>query len=56
MITLLWEREGVTIRLVVSDDIATCDLLDAIDSFIKAMGREPSGSLDYTSDWGDAGA
>ena len=50
MITLLWESGGEEVRMTVSDDIATCDLLELLDQFIRAMGREPAGDLDYQVD------
>jgi len=47
MIVLLYVTGGVEVRVEVSGDIATCDLLEVLDAFVRSTGREPSGELDY---------
>ena len=50
MITLIFELKGEVVRVNCSSDITTNDLLEVMDTFIKTMGREPCGSLDYVTD------
>ena len=50
MIRLMWEHNGETIRLEVGDNISTADLLELLDAFIRSMGRDPTGDLDYVND------
>lgn len=50
MITLTWNGDDQDIVMEISDDIATIDLLELLDIFIKTTNREPSGTLDYTSE------
>ena len=57
MIKLIWENGDELVEMEVSDDIVTADLLELIDSFIRLMGRDPSGELDYvTTDWSEGNA
>ena len=50
LITLVWKTEGQDIEVVVDESIATCDLLEVIELFIRVMGRTPSGELDFIQD------
>jgi len=50
MITLIFELKGEVVKVNCSSDITTHDLLEVIDTFIKKIGRDPCGSLDYVTD------
>lgn len=50
MITFVWKTEAQDIKVVVDESIATCDLLEVMELFIRIMGREPHGELEFIQD------
>jgi hypothetical protein len=47
VIKLNWSGADVDIAVECGDDIATCDLLEVIEVFIRVMDRSPVGELEF---------